>query len=125
MKHYEVLISDKANEDMEAIHKYVSETLLAPIAATNQYDRIADAIKSIDKLKKSISILVFLIYLLTLLIFYVIVCLMKGGWLNALSCSFRLPGLWAHPGGYTLALPSLRQRAYRLLCALPLLPAGG
>ena len=27
MKHYEVLISDKAKEDLEAIFRYISETL--------------------------------------------------------------------------------------------------
>ncbi|MCL2699469.1 MAG: hypothetical protein FWE68_04080 [Defluviitaleaceae bacterium] len=44
MRRYEVLISDKANEDMEAIHNYIAETLLAPVAAAKQYDRIAEAI---------------------------------------------------------------------------------
>jgi len=48
MRHYEVLISDKANDDMEGIYKYIAETLLAPMAAAEQYDRIADAILSLE-----------------------------------------------------------------------------
>jgi plasmid stabilization system protein ParE len=38
MKHYEVLISDKANKDMEAIYKYITEKLLEPVTAAKQYD---------------------------------------------------------------------------------------
>jgi len=34
MRHYEVLISDKANEDMEAIYTYICKTFSAPMSAT-------------------------------------------------------------------------------------------
>ena len=50
MKHYEVLISDKAKEDMDAIYKYISETLLAPMSAARQYNRIADAILTLEEM---------------------------------------------------------------------------
>jgi plasmid stabilization system protein ParE len=57
MKHYEVLISDKANEDMESIYEYIAETLLAPIAAANQYDRIVEAILSLEEMPERIKII--------------------------------------------------------------------
>jgi len=57
MKHYEVLVSDKANEDMEAIYKYIAETLLAPVTAAKQYDRIAEAILSLEKMPKRIKVM--------------------------------------------------------------------
>ena len=44
MKRYEVIISDKAYEDMGTIYSYIAETLLSPETAAGQYDRIADAI---------------------------------------------------------------------------------
>jgi len=57
MKHYEVLISDKANEDMEAIFRYISETLHAPASAAKQYNRIADAILSMEEMPERIKII--------------------------------------------------------------------
>jgi plasmid stabilization system protein ParE len=57
MKHYEVLISDKANEDMECIYKYISETLFAPVAAAKQYDRIADTILSLEKMPERVKVM--------------------------------------------------------------------
>jgi len=57
MKHYKVLISDKASEDMEAIHKYITETLLTPSTATKQYDRIADAIMSLEEMPERIRVM--------------------------------------------------------------------
>ena len=57
MKHYKVFISDKANEDMEAIHKYITEALLAPLTATKQYDRIADAIMSLEEMPERIRVM--------------------------------------------------------------------
>ena len=57
MKHYEVLISDKANEDMESIYKYISETLLVPVIAAKQYDRIADAILSLEVMPERIKVM--------------------------------------------------------------------
>ena len=57
MKHYEILISDKANEDMEAIFRYISATLLAPANAAKQYDRIADAILSLEEMPERIKVM--------------------------------------------------------------------
>ena len=57
MKHYEILISDKANEDMENIYKYITETLQAPLAAANQYDRIADAILTLEEIPERIRVM--------------------------------------------------------------------
>jgi len=57
MKHYEVLISDKAYEDMEAIYNYIAKTLLEPDIAADQYDRIADAILSLEKMPKRIKLM--------------------------------------------------------------------
>ena len=57
MNQYEVLISDKASEDMEAIYRYISETLLAPEAAAEQYDRIADAILSLEEMPERIKVM--------------------------------------------------------------------
>jgi len=57
MNKYEVIISDKANSDMEAIYYYIAETLLAPDAAAKQYDRIADAILSLEVMPERIKIM--------------------------------------------------------------------
>ena len=57
MKKYEVLLSDRANDDMESIYKYIAEILLAPIAAANQYDRIAEAILSLDVMPERIKLM--------------------------------------------------------------------
>ena len=57
MRHYEVLISDKANADMEAMYSYIAETLLSPVAAANQYDRIMDAILSLEEMPERIKIM--------------------------------------------------------------------
>ena len=57
MKHYEVLISDKANEDMETIYRYISETLLAPVSAVKQYNRIADAILTLEEMPERIKVM--------------------------------------------------------------------
>ena len=57
MRTYEVLISDKASDDMEAIYTYIAETLFSPVAAANQYDRIADAILSLDVMPMRIKLM--------------------------------------------------------------------
>ena len=57
MRHYEVLISDKANADMEAMYSYIAETLLSPVAVANQYDRIMDAILSLEEMPERIKIM--------------------------------------------------------------------
>ena len=57
MKVYEVLISDKASEEMDAIYTYIADMLFSPVAAANQYDRIADAILSLDTMPKRIKLM--------------------------------------------------------------------
>ena len=50
MRHYDVVISDKAKEDMDAIYKYIAETLHEPSIAAKQYNRIADAILTLEEM---------------------------------------------------------------------------
>ena len=57
MKRYEVAVSDKANVDMEAIYRYIAETLLEPVTATKQYDRIVEAILSLEEMPERIRIM--------------------------------------------------------------------
>lgn len=47
MKNYAVRITDHALKDLRDIYDYISDTLVAPEAAMNQYNRIADAIESL------------------------------------------------------------------------------
>lgn len=47
MKRYAVRITDHALKDMQDLYDYISDTLFAPDAAMNQYNRIADAIESL------------------------------------------------------------------------------
>lgn len=48
MKNYSVLVTDNALQDMQALYDYIAETLFAPNAALDQYNRIADAIESLS-----------------------------------------------------------------------------
>ena len=48
MKQYRIQITDKALSDMEEIYNYITEQLEAPEAAMGQYNRIADAIETLD-----------------------------------------------------------------------------
>ena len=48
MKQYRVQITDSALQDMEMIYIYIAEQLLAPDYAMGQYDRIAEAIESLQ-----------------------------------------------------------------------------
>ena len=56
MKHYDVVISNKAREDMDAIHRYIAETLHEPVIAAKLYDRIADAILTLEEMPERIRI---------------------------------------------------------------------
>lgn len=47
---YSVKISDAALADMEGIYNYIAKTLLSPENALRQYNRIAEAILSLDTL---------------------------------------------------------------------------
>ena len=57
MKTYDIEITSKAYEDMDRIYKYISGELLEPIVAANQYDRIADAILTLDTMPDRIKIM--------------------------------------------------------------------
>ena len=48
MKEYQVKITPKSKDDMEEIYNYIAYSLLAPQAAMNQYNNIADAILSLS-----------------------------------------------------------------------------
>ena len=57
MKHYKVHITEEALSDMAEIYEYLAEELLAPGAAMGQYDRIADAILTLDQMPERIKIM--------------------------------------------------------------------
>lgn len=48
MKQYEVKITRTALQDMEQIYSYIADRLLEPDTAMGQYNRIADAIQSLN-----------------------------------------------------------------------------
>ncbi len=48
MKQYDVKISHTALSDMEQIYSYIADRLLEPDTAMGQYNRIAEAIQSLD-----------------------------------------------------------------------------
>lgn len=48
MEQYTVEITNEALKDMEDIYNYIAEELLVPDTAMEQYNRIADAILSLD-----------------------------------------------------------------------------
>ena len=55
MKQYRIQITDKALSDMEEIHNYIAEQLQAPDVAMAQYNRIADAIETLDIFPKRVK----------------------------------------------------------------------
>ena len=57
MKQYRVLITDEALNDMESIYEYIAEELLAPDTAMGQYNRIADAIETLDQMPERIKLM--------------------------------------------------------------------
>lgn len=57
MKHYKIQITDKALSDMEEIYKYIAEQLQVPKAAMEQYNRIADAIETLDTLPERVKLM--------------------------------------------------------------------
>ena len=50
MEKYEVNVTDEALDDMEKIYEYIAFELLSPENAMGQYNRIADAILTLDSL---------------------------------------------------------------------------
>ncbi len=57
MKKYSVQVTDEAIADMEQIYNYIANQLLAPENAIGQYNRIADAILSLDQLPDRIKVM--------------------------------------------------------------------
>ena len=57
MKQYKVEITKSALQDMEDIYNYIAEELLAPENAMGQYNRIADAILSLDNFPEKFRVL--------------------------------------------------------------------
>ena len=57
MTHYKIHITDEALNDMESIYEYIAEELLAPDTAMGQYDRIADAIETLDQMPERIKLM--------------------------------------------------------------------
>lgn len=49
MKKYHVQITDEALRDMDELYQYIADTLLEPDYAIGQYNRIADAILTLDE----------------------------------------------------------------------------
>lgn len=57
MNHYRVLVTDEALNDMESIYEYIAEELLVPDTALGQYNRIADAIETLDQMPERIKVM--------------------------------------------------------------------
>jgi len=57
LKTYEIEITNKANEDMDGIYTYIADKPREPIVAANQYDRIADAILTLETMPDRIKIM--------------------------------------------------------------------
>ncbi len=57
MKQYEVQITDSALFDMEEIYNYIAHQLQAAETAMNQYNRIADAIETLDKFPERVKLM--------------------------------------------------------------------
>ena len=59
MKTYNVKVTDAALADMEEIYNYIAFTLLSPTNAIAQYDRIAEAILSLNILPERFKVMNF------------------------------------------------------------------
>ena len=57
MKQYKIQITDKALSDMEEIYNYIAEQLQSPEAAMGQYNRIADAIETLDTFPERVKLM--------------------------------------------------------------------
>lgn len=59
MKTYNVKVTDAALADVEEIYNYIAFTLLSPANAIAQYDRIAEAILSLNILPERFKVMNF------------------------------------------------------------------
>ena len=57
MRQYKIQITDTALSDMEEIYNYIAEQLQAPEAAMGQYNRIADAIDTLDTFPERVKLM--------------------------------------------------------------------
>lgn len=57
MKYYTVEITNEALSDMEQLYNHIAYVLQAPENAMNQYNRIADAILTLDTMAERIRIM--------------------------------------------------------------------
>ena len=57
MKQYQVLITESAQADLEAIYRYISEVLAAPETARKQYQALAQAALSLSDLPERCPLL--------------------------------------------------------------------
>ncbi|MCR6544049.1 type II toxin-antitoxin system RelE/ParE family toxin [Dehalobacterium formicoaceticum] len=57
MKQYKIQITDKALSDMEEIYNYIAGQLQAPEAAMGQYNRIANAIETLDMFPERVELM--------------------------------------------------------------------
>lgn len=57
MKFYKVRITDAALDDMNEIYRYIAYELLSPENAIGQYNRIADAILTLDQIPERYRIM--------------------------------------------------------------------
>ncbi len=57
MKQYAVEITDRALKDMEEIYIYIADQLQAPENAIRQYNRIADAVLSLNEFPERIHVM--------------------------------------------------------------------
>lgn len=57
MKQYKIQITNTALSDMEEIYSYIAEQLQSPEAAMGQYNRIADAIETLDTFPERVKLM--------------------------------------------------------------------
>lgn len=57
MRQYEVKITDEALADMEQLYNYIAYVLLSPENAMGQYNRIADAILTLDTMPERFRVM--------------------------------------------------------------------
>lgn len=57
MKRYKIQITNMALSDMEEIYNYIADQLQSPETAMEQYNRIADAIETLDVFPERIKLI--------------------------------------------------------------------
>ena len=57
MKKYKIQITNHALSDMEEIYNYIAEQLQVPDTAMEQYNRIADAVETLDMFPERIKLM--------------------------------------------------------------------